>query len=80
MYGVFTPAKVSPDIVRRLSEVTGKVLRAPDIVALQARIQALEEHITQMHALASPAKTRAKTPRAAPSPKAKTPTARARKT
>ena len=53
---------------------------APDIVALQARIQALEEHITQMHALASPAKTRAKTPRAAPSPKAKTPTARARKT
>jgi len=53
---------------------------APDIVALQARIQALEEHITQMHALASPAKTRAKAPRAAPSPKAKTPTARARKT
>ena len=38
MYGVFTPAKVSPDIVRRLSEVTGKVLRAPDIVArLQAQ-------------------------------------------
>jgi poly(hydroxyalkanoate) granule-associated protein len=53
---------------------------APDIVALQARIQALEEHIAQMHALASPAKTRAKTTRAAPSPKAKTPTARARKT
>ncbi len=38
MYGVFTPAKVSPDIVRRLNEVTGKVLRAPDIVArLQAQ-------------------------------------------
>lgn len=53
---------------------------APDIVALQARIQALEEHIAQMHALASPAKTRAKTTRAAPSPKTKTPTARARKT
>ena len=53
---------------------------APDIVALQARIQALEEHIAQMHALASPAKTRAKAPRAAPSPKSKTPTARARKT
>jgi len=40
----------------------------------------LEEHIAQMHALASPAKTRAKTTRAAPQPKAKTPTARARKT
>jgi capsule polysaccharide export protein KpsE/RkpR len=53
---------------------------APDIVALQARIQALEEHIAQMHALASPAKTRAKTTRAAPPTKAKTPTARARKT
>ena len=25
MYGVFTPAKVSPDIVRRLSEVMGWV-------------------------------------------------------
>ena len=53
---------------------------APDIVALQARIQALEEHIAHMHALASPAKTRAKTTRAAPSPKAKNATARARKT
>lgn len=53
---------------------------APDIVALQARIQALEEHIAKMHTLASPAKTRAKAPRAAPSPKTKTPTARARKT
>lgn len=53
---------------------------APDIFALQARIQALEEHIARMHALASPAKTRAKTTRAAPSPKTKTPTARARKT
>lgn len=53
---------------------------APDIVALQARIQALEEHIAHMHALAAPAKTRGKINRAAPSPKAKTPTARARKT
>jgi hypothetical protein len=53
---------------------------APDIVARQARIQALEEHIAHMHALASPAKTRAKTTRAAPSPKAKNATARARKT
>ena len=53
---------------------------APDIVALQARIQALEEHIAHMHALASPAKTRAKTNRAAPSPKAKNATARAQKT
>lgn len=53
---------------------------APDIVALQARIQALEEHIAQMHALASPAKTRARAPRSAPTSKAKTPTARARKT
>ena len=38
MYGVHTPAKVSPDIVRRLNEVMGKVLRSPDTVAkLQAQ-------------------------------------------
>jgi len=30
MYGVFMPAKVSPDIVRRLNEAMAKVLRAPD--------------------------------------------------
>ena len=53
---------------------------APDIVALQARIQVLEEHIAQMHALASPAKTRTSNRRASPAAKAKTPTARARKT
>lgn len=52
---------------------------APEIVALQARIQALEEHIAQMHALASPAKTRAK-PNASTAPQArKPPTSRARK-
>jgi poly(hydroxyalkanoate) granule-associated protein len=53
---------------------------APEILALQARIQVLEEHIAQMHALSSPAKARANTRRAAPTVKAKTPTARARKT
>ena len=53
---------------------------APDIVALQARIQVLEEHIAQMHALASPAKTRTSNRRASPAAKAKNPTARARKT
>ena len=38
MYGVHTPAKVSPDIVRRLNEVMGKVLRSSDTVAkLQAQ-------------------------------------------
>lgn len=56
---------------------------APDIVALQARIQALEEHIAHMHALsktAKPAKARTTSPRAAPAAKVKTPTPRARKT
>ena len=53
---------------------------APDIIALQARIQALEEHIAQMHALSSPAKTRTSQPRSNSVAKAKTPTARARKT
>lgn len=52
---------------------------APDIVALQARIQALEERLAQMHA-ATASNTRIKPTRAAPTPKSKTPTARARKT
>lgn len=30
MYGVFTPAKVSPDIVKRLNEAMAKVLRSAD--------------------------------------------------
>jgi len=38
MYGVFTPAKVSADIVKRLNEAMGKVLRSPDTGAkLQAQ-------------------------------------------
>jgi hypothetical protein len=72
------PASV-PELTSRTISMLG-MPSAPDIVALQARIQALEEHIAHMHALASPAKTRAKTNRAAPSPKAKNATARARKT
>jgi tripartite-type tricarboxylate transporter receptor subunit TctC len=38
MYGVFTPAKVGPDVVRRLNESMAKVLRAADTGAkLQAQ-------------------------------------------
>jgi tripartite-type tricarboxylate transporter receptor subunit TctC len=38
MYGVFTPAKVSPDIVRRLNEAMAKVLRSADTgMKLQAQ-------------------------------------------
>lgn len=38
MYGVFTPAKVSPDIVKRLNEAMAKVLRSADAGAkLQAQ-------------------------------------------
>jgi poly(hydroxyalkanoate) granule-associated protein len=52
---------------------------APDIVALQARIQALEEHIAQMHALNSPTKPRAKTSTPATTKPRTTPTPRGRK-
>lgn len=52
---------------------------APDIVALQARIQALEEHIAQMHALNSPKKSRAKTSTPATTKPRTTPTPRGRK-
>jgi len=48
-------------------------------VALQARIQALEEHIAQMHALNSPTRSRAKTSTPAAAKPRKTPTPRGRK-
>jgi tripartite-type tricarboxylate transporter receptor subunit TctC len=38
MYGVFTPARISPDIVRRLNDAVAKVLRMPETGAkLQAQ-------------------------------------------
>ena len=33
MYGVMTPARGSPDIIKRLNEVTGRVLRTPDTIS-----------------------------------------------
>ena len=53
---------------------------APDIVSLQARIEALEERIEQMHAQAASSKTRSRASTStAKSPQRSVPTGRARK-